>query len=146
MPSDDTYPHARALRILGRTVLALLATAVLTVTGVSYWEANGLLGGITVSRALGPRRATVGRRGGQHPAHRAGLARRDQEGNDLPDYILDKLHAGDSSSGGYNTNTLILVHIGADNRVVAFSIPRDDYVAVSGINGYDHIKIKEAYG
>ncbi len=135
----------RALRILGRTVLALLATAVLTVTGVSYWEAHGLLGGITVSRALGldaPRSA-----GGEANILLIGLdSRRDQEGNELPDYILDKLHAGDSSSGGYNTNTLILVHIGADNRVVAFSIPRDDYVAVSGINGYDHIKIKEAYG
>ena len=30
--------------------------------------------------------------------------------------------------------------------MVAFSIPRDDYVAVTGITGYDHIKIKEAYG
>lgn len=135
----------RALRILRRTVLALLATAVLTFTGLSYWEAHGLLGGITVSRALGldaPRSA-----GGETNILLIGLdSRRDQDGNDLPDYILDKLHAGDSSSGGYNTNTLILVHIGADNKVVAFSIPRDDYVSVSGINGYDRIKIKEAYG
>jgi LCP family protein required for cell wall assembly len=135
----------RALRILRRTVLALLATAVLMITGVSYWEAHGLLGGITVSRALGfdaPRSS-----GGETNILLIGLdSRRDQDGNDLPNYILDKLHAGDSSSGGYNTNTLILVHIGADNRVVAFSIPRDDYVAVSGITGYDHIKIKEAYG
>ena len=73
-------------------------------------------------------------------------SRKDQDGNDLPDEVLDKLHAGDSDAGGYNTNTLILVHISADDRVVAFSIPRDDYVAVSGITGYDHIKIKEAYG
>lgn len=135
----------RALRILGRTVLALISAAVLTITGLSYWEAHGLLGGITVSRALGldaPRSS-----GGDTNILLIGLdSRRDQDGNDLPDYILDKLHAGDSSSGGYNTNTLILVHIGADNRVVAFSIPRDDWVAVSGITGYDHIKIKEAYG
>src|SRR6478609_2197016 len=73
-------------------------------------------------------------------------SRKDQDGNELPDELLDKLHAGDSDSGGYNTNTLILVHISADDRVVAFSIPRDDYVAVSGIKGYNHIKIKEAYG
>lgn len=135
----------RALRILGRTVLALASTAVLTLTGLSYWQANGLLGGITVSRALGldaPRSS-----GGGTNILLIGLdSRRDQDGNELPGYILDKLHAGDSSSGGYNTNTLILVHIGADNRVVAFSIPRDDWVAVSGITGYDHIKIKEAYG
>ncbi len=126
-------------------MLAVTSTAVLTLTGLSYWEAHGLLGGITVSRALGldaPRSS-----GGETNILLIGLdSRRDQDGNDLPDYILDKLHAGDSSSGGYNTNTLILVHIGADNRVVAFSIPRDDYVAVTGITGYDHIKIKEAYG
>ena len=149
MGSDDSRGSIlavmRALRILGRTLLALLATAVLAVTGLTYWEAHGLLGGITVSHALGldaPRS-----RGGETNILLIGLdSRRDQDGNDLPDFILDKLHAGDSSSGGYNTNTLILVHIGADNRVVAFSIPRDDYVAVTGITGYDRIKIKEAYG
>ena len=135
----------RVRRTFGRTVLALLATAVLAITGLSYWEAHGLLGGITVSRALGLDAPRSG--GGETNILLMGLdSRRDQDGNDLPGYILDKLHAGDSSSGGYNTNTLILVHIGADNRVVAFSIPRDDYVAVSGITGYDHIKIKEAYG
>ena len=73
-------------------------------------------------------------------------SRKDLDGNDLPLEILDKLHAGDSDSGGYNTNTLILAHISADNRVVAFSIPRDDYVAVDDIPGYSHVKIKEAYG
>lgn len=126
-------------------MLALLSVLVLAATGTGYWEAHGLLGGITVSRALGldaPRSS-----GGAMNILLIGLdSRKDQQGNDLPANILDKLHAGDSGSGGYNTNTLILVHVGADDRVVAFSIPRDDYVAVSGINGYDHIKIKEAYG
>lgn len=133
------------LRIVRRTMLALLAVAALSITGLGYWEAHGLLGGITVSRALGldaPHSP-----GGAMDILLIGLdSRKDQQGNDLPAHILDKLHAGDSGSGGYNTNTLILIHIGADDRVVAFSIPRDDYVAVTGINGYDHIKIKEAYG
>ncbi len=133
------------MRVVRRTVLALLAVLVLAVTGLGYWEAHGLLGGITVSRALGmdaPRSP-----GGEMNILLIGLdSRKDQQGNDLPENILDKLHAGDSGSGGYNTNTLILVHVGADDRVVAFSIPRDDYVPVSGITGYDHIKIKEAYG
>src|SRR5581483_10472520 len=35
---------------------------------------------------------------------------------------------------------------GADDRVVAFSIPRDDWVPFRGVPGYNHIKIKEAYG
>lgn len=131
--------------VVRRVLITSLAVAVLAVTGLGYWQARGVLGGITVSRALGldfPRSS-----GGGTNILLIGLdSRKDQQGNDLPASILDKLHAGDSSSGGYNTNTLILVHIGADDRVVAFSIPRDDYVAVTGITGYDHIKIKEAYG
>ena len=149
MLSDDSAATILAdvsvLKILWRTVLTLLAVLVVAVTGVGYWQAHGLLGGITISRALGldsPRSS-----GGAMNILLIGLdSRKDQDGNDLPESILDKLHAGDSGSGGYNTNTLILVHIGADDRVVAFSIPRDDWVAVSGITGYDHIKIKEAYG
>lgn len=133
------------LVVVRRVLVGALAFAVLAVTGLGYWQARGVLGGITVSRALGldfPRSS-----GGDTNILLIGLdSRKDQQGNDLPASILDKLHAGDSSSGGYNTNTLILVHIGADDRVVAFSIPRDDYVAVTGITGYDHIKIKEAYG
>ena len=73
-------------------------------------------------------------------------SRKDQDGNDLPWAILKHLHAGDSDAGGYNTNTLILVHVGPHEKVVAFSIPRDDYVPFSGVPGYKHIKIKEAYG
>ncbi|WP_167097424.1 LCP family protein [Mycobacterium sp. DL592] len=135
----------RAARILCRTLAGLVSVVVVMATGVAYSQAHGLLGGITISRALGsdePRSS-----GGAMNILLIGLdSRKDQDGNELPDEVLDKLHAGDSEAGGYNTNTLILVHIGADDRVVAFSIPRDDYVAVSGIKGYDHIKIKEAYG
>ena len=135
----------QVVRVLRRTVATLLALLTLTGTGIAYWQTHGLLGAITISRALGldtPRST-----GGDTNILLIGLdSRKDQDGNDLPENILDQLHAGDSSSGGYNTNTLILVHIGADDRVVAFSIPRDDYVAVSGITGFDHIKIKEAYG
>ncbi|MGW6424124.1 LCP family protein [Nocardia sp. NPDC055053] len=73
--------------------------------------------------------------------------RRDQNGDELPREVLDQLHAGDGDEGGYNANTLILVHIpAAMNKIVAVSIPRDNYVPVSGIPGYTHAKIKEAYG
>jgi anionic cell wall polymer biosynthesis LytR-Cps2A-Psr (LCP) family protein len=73
-------------------------------------------------------------------------SRKDQQGNDHPQEMLDQIHAGDSDAGGYNTNALILAHVDADNKVTAFSIPRDDYVAADGIPGIDYIKIKEAYG
>lgn len=112
---------------------------------MGWWTAHDVLGGITVSEAL-----TV------EDPHSDGEAvnilligldsRKDQNGNDLPNAVLKHLHAGDSEDGGYNTNTLILVHVGADDKVTAFSIPRDDYVPFGGVKGYNHIKIKEAYG
>ena len=118
----------------------------MAVTGFGWWALHGLLGGMTVSDALGadaPRST-----GAAVNILLIGLdSRKDQSGNDLPQEVLDQLHAGDSTSGGYNTNTLILVHLAEDGSVEAFSIPRDDYVNVSGIvPGYHHIKIKEAYG
>ncbi len=111
----------RTARILGRGAIGLISALVVMATGLAYWEAHGLLGGITISRALdGGDRSS----GGAMNILLIGLdSRKDQEGNELPDEMLDKLHAGDSESGGYNTNTLILIHIGADDRVTAFSIP-----------------------
>ena len=144
MPSQRRARPA-ATRLL-RVALAVVTTAVLAVTGFGWWTVHGMLSGITVSQALGsdaPRST-----GAAVNILLIGLdSRKDQSGNDLPQELLDQLHAGDSSSGGYNTNTLILVHLAEDGSVQAFSIPRDDYVNVSGIvPDYHHIKIKEAYG
>jgi LCP family protein required for cell wall assembly len=72
-------------------------------------------------------------------------SRRDNNGNNLPRKLLDTMHVGSSSAiGGYNTNTMILIHIPSDgSHAVAISIPRDDYVDVAGFGPQ---KIKEAYG
>ena len=72
-------------------------------------------------------------------------SRRDNNGNDLPRKLLDLMHVGSSSSiGGYNTNTMIVIHIPANGKnAVSISIPRDDYVNVAG---WGMQKIKEAYG
>jgi LCP family protein required for cell wall assembly len=72
-------------------------------------------------------------------------SRRDNNGNNLPRKLLDLMHVGSSSAvGGYNTNTMILIHIPANgSHAVAISIPRDDYVNVAG---WGMQKIKEAYG
>src|ERR1700728_4791271 len=107
--------------------------------------AHGVLSGITVSQALGSQdpKST----GDGQNILLIGLdSRKDQNGDDLPWAVLKHLHAGDSDDGGYNTNTLILAHVSADDRVSAFSIPRDDWVPFNGVPGYNHIKIKEAYG
>lgn len=137
--------HPRRLRVV-RVAGALCTALVIAATGVGWVTYHGLLSGITVSQALGadaPKST-----GAAVNILLVGLdSRKDQDGNDLPQDVLDQLHAGDSTSGGYNTNTLILVHLADDGAVEAFSIPRDDYVDVSGIvPGYHHIKIKEAYG
>src|SRR5882757_3841907 len=139
----------RSARAWGRAGFALASVAVVAVTGVGWWGVHRVTDGITVSRALDALGADAPRSGkGAMNVLLMGLdSRKDQNGNDLPEDLLNKLHAGDSDAGGYNTNTLILVHIAADDQVTAFSIPRDDYVTVDGIvPGYTHIKIKEAYG
>ena len=72
----------------------------------------------------------------------------DEKGQPLPPELYDALHAGDSNSGGYNSNVLMLIHIPADgSKATAISIPRDDYVDIAGIPGQTFkAKIKEAYG
>jgi LCP family protein required for cell wall assembly len=124
---------------------AVVAVATLLATGSGYWMAHGMLSGITVSQALGSQDPKSS--GGGMNILLIGLdSRKDQNGDDLPWSLLKHLHAGDSDDGGYNTNTLILAHVGEDDRVSAFSIPRDDWVSFNGVPGYNHIKIKEAYG
>jgi len=70
-------------------------------------------------------------------------SRRDNNGKAISPELTKLLHVGPASIGGYNTNTLILIHIPANGKkAVAVSIPRDNYVDVPG---YGMKKIKEAY-
>ncbi len=136
---------SRLGKALTRGLMTLVSVAAVLLTGAGYYVAHGALGGITISQALSPDDPRSS--GDNINILLIGLdSRKDQDGNDLPWSILKHLHAGDSDDGGYNTNTLILVHVGADQKVVAFSIPRDDWVPFNGVPGYNHIKIKEAYG
>ncbi|WP_427017328.1 LCP family protein [Pseudarthrobacter sp. P1] len=72
----------------------------------------------------------------------------DEQGRPLSADLYDALNAGDESTGGYNANVLMLLHIPADgSKATALSIPRDDYVDIAGIPGQSFkAKIKEAYG
>ena len=137
-------PHRTVRR--AKIAVGVTSASVLLLTGLAWSTVHGLSAGLTTSDAIGadaPRS-----RDGATNILLIGLdSRKDQDGNQLPADVLDQLHAGDGNEGGYNTNTLILLHVPEDGgRVTAFSIPRDDYVAVRGIPGYDHAKIKEAYG
>lgn len=119
---------------------------VLAAAAAGWYLHSSVLAGLASSHAL------VGLGGSGHPDGDVNVllmgldSRRDNQGNDLPPAILQQLHAGSSSDvGGYNTNTLILLHVPADgSRAVALSIPRDDYVNLP--EGLGEHKIKEAYG
>jgi len=141
--------HSRVWVALGRMVAVVASFAVVASTGVAWATLRDLTQGITTSNALtGAPTGTSRSKDGSVNILLVGLdSRKDQTGNDLPPAILDQLHAGDGSEGGYNTNTLIVMHIPNDGSTVsAFSIPRDDYVPVRDIPNNDHVKIKEAYG
>lgn len=136
----------RTARQVVKVVAAVLSAAVVVVTAYGWSTAGSFDAGFLRSRAIGD--DAPHSLGGDLNILLIGLdTRRDQNGNELPSEVLDQLHAGDGDEGGYNANTLILVHIpAAMDKIVAVSIPRDDYVPVSGIPGYTHAKIKETYG
>ncbi|MGK5732001.1 LCP family protein [Streptomyces sp. URMC 124] len=134
----------RAVRI----AICLTSAAVMLTSGVGWCAYHWLDRGVNTSSALDALRdGAPPRRDDAVNLLLIGLdSRKDMNGNDLPkEFVQDELHAGSSAIGGYNTNTLILMHIPAGGgKVTAFSIPRDDYVEIAGGRG-EH-KIKEAYG
>ena len=127
----------------GRKTIAIISVAMTFLSLSFYLFAKGAGSAIPRSSVLNGAKKSVH---GDTNILLLGLdSRRDNNGNDLPRKLLDIMHVGSSSAiGGYNTNTMILIHIPADgSHAVAISIPRDDYVDVTG---YGPQKIKEAYG
>ncbi|OEJ33331.1 LCP family protein [Streptomyces subrutilus] len=129
-------------RRLGRTMLITSCALAVMAGGGAWYLYRDLASSIGSSKALEGARKSAS---GDVNVLLMGLdSRKDQNGEDLPDDVLDKLHAGSSDIGGYNANTLILLHVPADGgQAKAFSIPRDDFVDIPG-HGKD--KIKKAYG
>jgi LCP family protein required for cell wall assembly len=134
------------VRHFGRVFFGAASALVLIAAGVGWYLHSSVLGGLSTSHALDG----LGGRGAPDSDLNILLmgldSRRDNQGNDLPAATLAQLHAGSSSDvGGYNTNTLILLHVPRDgSRAIALSIPRDDYVDLP--EGLGKHKIKEAYG
>ncbi|WP_280695890.1 LCP family protein [Kitasatospora sp. GP82] len=134
--------------VAGRTAACAVSLAVLGASGFTWYEVKNLTDGMTTSNALGEAKKDA-------PPHLdnavnlllIGLdSRKDMNGNDLPkQFVEDELHAGSSDIGGYNTNSLIVLHIPPSGKVQAVSIPRDDWVQTYGADGRMH-KVKEAYG
>lgn len=127
----------------GRIIGAVIACGVLTGATFGYWYYDKVANGLSTSDALGG--APAAPEGDQNILLMGLDSRKDLNGNPLPKSILEQLHAGASSNvGGYNANTLILLHTSSGgSRATGISIPRDNLVDVPG---FGKQKIKEAYG
>lgn len=136
----------RRLVICAQLLTALAAVVIVVITGMAWAGNRNLFRGITVSQAL---EGVPGSTDGDQNILIMGLdSRLDQHGRPLPQEMYEALHAGDETAGGYNANVLIVVHIpGGTGPITAISIPRDDYVDLSGCPTDDcQGKIKQAYG
>jgi LCP family protein required for cell wall assembly len=144
---------------VGRTVIALAATAVLAVTGYNWNTLHNLDKGIA--------RTDVFDQAGTAPVDPVndGVApvvvppltsdlnillvgmdsRTDPHGNPLPANELAMLHAG-PDTGELDTDTMILLHIPAGGQqAVAISFPRDSYVQLAGGFGKHRLNSAFAY-
>ncbi|MEU7480892.1 LCP family protein [Lentzea sp. NPDC042327] len=128
-----------------RIFISMLSATVLLVTGIAWQNLTSLTDGLT-KQDLNLADA------GEKPADGAidillvGMdSRTDSKGNPLPQNVLNELQAGGSDDGGFNTDTLILLHIPNDSgKAFAVSFPRDSYVKIAG--GFGRHKINSAYG
>ena len=122
-----------------------MSSVIVVVTGIAWMTYQDVSTGITTSTALDDARPEMGV--DQNILIMGLDSRRDQQGQPLPQDILDAMHAGDESSGNYDADVLIVVHVPAgDGPVIAISIPRDDYVDLPGCPTSDcQGKIKAAY-
>ncbi|EGD53909.1 hypothetical protein [Gordonia neofelifaecis] len=86
-----------------RIGVAVVSCAAIALSGLVWAETHHLVDGFTVSSALGADAPHSS--GGAENILLMGLdTRKDLNGQDLPADILEELHAGDSSDGGYNAH------------------------------------------
>ena len=141
--------------VAGKSVAVMLSVVVLGVSGF-LWHAEQQAQGLGASSAISEKPKAPD--GSQNILLLGLTTRLDKNGNLLPPDVLAALHAGSGraddpsgqdQTGGYNTNTMILLHVPNDgSRVTGISIPRDSWVKfVDGpLYGMTVGKIKEAYG
>jgi LCP family protein required for cell wall assembly len=132
-------------RVLGKALGIFMSSVIVVLTGIAWITYRDVSTGITTSAALDGARPSFGV---DQTILIMGLdSRRDQQGKPLSQDVLDAMHAGDETSGDYDADVLIVVHMPAgDGPVTAISIPRDDYVDLPGCPTSDcQGKIKSAY-
>ena len=95
------------------TALALSLVVVLTSGGFNFFS-SAASKAIPRSKVLN---GTEQSKNGDTNILLLGLdSRRDNDGNALPKEITKLLHVGPASVGGYNTNTMILIHVPAGGK------------------------------
>ncbi len=138
-PRRTTGEYRDVARRLGTAASALLAAAVVAVTGYAWIRVDSLESAVkrvSIPRGSAPDGATdilvVGTD-----------SRVDVHGDAMSEAELARLHAG-VDDGGVNTDTIILIRIPNDGHsATAMSIPRDSYVEVPRIG---KAKINAAFG
>ena len=141
----DGRSASQSTLIGAKVVAALVSAVIVVVIGIGWIIDRDASAGITTSAALDGEPPSLG--SDQNILIMGLDSRRDQQGRPLPRDISDLLHAGDESSGDYDMDVLIVLHLPAGGGpVIAISIPRDDYVDLPGCPTSDcRGKIKEAY-
>jgi LCP family protein required for cell wall assembly len=143
---------------VGRTVVALAATAVLAVTGYNWSALRHLDEGIARTDVFDQTPVMPTDPNGAAAAPvippltsdlnilLVGMdSRTDPHGNPLPANELAMLHAG-PDTGELDTDTMILLHIPAGGQqAVAISFPRDSYVQLAGGFGKHRLNSAFAY-
>jgi LCP family protein required for cell wall assembly len=135
----------RSVAAVAKVLAALVSAAAVVATGIGWITYRTASAGITTSDALADE--PVSTRPDENILIMGLDGRRDQRGRPLPPDIYDALHAGGEDSGEGDADALILLHLPAGGApATAISIPRDDYVDLSGCPTSDcRGKIKEAY-
>ncbi|HEX5402410.1 MAG TPA: LCP family protein [Pseudonocardiaceae bacterium] len=143
---------SRVLYGVGRSLIALTAAAVLTLTAYNWSILHQLDQGIARTDVFGN---TAPAPTGPAPVVPPPLtsdvnillvgmdSRTDPHGNPLPADELAILHAG-PDTGELDTDTMILLHVPAGGQqAVAISFPRDSYVQIAG--GYGKHRLNSAF-
>jgi len=136
---------ATGVRGTGKAVVSLLSAAVLLGCGYGYVNLRSFQHQLATTDVISRDAGGEKPRDGSVDILLVGMdSRTDSKGNPLPQQVLDELQAGGSDDGGFNTDTMILLHLPNDgSKAVAISFPRDSYVEIAG--GYGKHKLNSAY-
>jgi hypothetical protein len=109
MSSSGSGQSHRLVLLKGRLIASMASAFVMAITGIGWTGYHTAVGRIIISHVLSNALTSSG---ADQNILLMGLdSRLDQNGQPLPPEMYEALHAGDETSGGYNANVLIIVHI-----------------------------------